>query len=201
MAEKIFAGTSLEQALKSDVVAPTGLLLTGMVKASENSGSVEFTNSGCGGWMTLPTDMIDQAEHLGYGTCKDHSHPVFRLTLKTPKDPQARILAELLTKARQQVQTIEMSQMLGGMPAGGAAGAQYPPGQPGQLPMSGGSQSLRIGGGGVGMGGGGVLGAWGCWDSTCTECLLYEYVCNGTACWSICKIWIEKPCERCIWPW
>jgi hypothetical protein len=92
-----------------------------------------------------------------------------------------------------------MSQMPTGALSGSASGI---PGLSQQTSMGAPGQSLRLRGPVGGMGGiGGGMNAWGCWDSTCTRCLLYQYVCNGTACWSICVQWVEEPCERCIWPY
>jgi hypothetical protein len=198
MAENVFPGRELARALEAHEVPAPGLMLTGMVRATGQSDSIEFTNAGCNSWMTVPVDMVDQAEHLGYGTCRDHSHPVFRLTLKDLEDPMARVLASLLRNAQQQVANSEMSHMAAGMRTAESA---YSEGASGFPATTGGGQAMRISVGGAGGLGGTVLGAWGCWDSTCTECILSERVCNGTACWTICKIWIEKPCERCIWPW
>lgn len=63
----------------------------------------------------------------------------------------------------------------------------------------------RLSIGAIGVGGmntGGGMAAWGCWDSTCTQCLHYKRVCNSAGfCWYVCDIWSEYDCERCIWPW
>jgi hypothetical protein len=45
--------------------------------------------------------MIEQAEHVGSRPCEDHSHPVFRITLRESDDPQAKLLGQLLTSQQQ----------------------------------------------------------------------------------------------------
>ena len=94
-----FSGASLEKALKEGGLTQTPALLTGMVKSSEKSGHVSFSQSGCDMWVDLPTDMIESADHTGQRSCRDHSHPVMRITLKEPKDPEGRILLSLLAQA------------------------------------------------------------------------------------------------------
>jgi hypothetical protein len=203
MDKKMFTGATLEEALKSGALKQSGIVLVGMVKLSEEAGHISFTKAGCDNWVQLPTEMIEEAEHIGESPCQGHSHPQFRITLKSPKDAQAKLLAALLAQSPQQG-------AMGGPPQYGGMGSPGPfGGQTGAPPMPGSQQhgTARMGGAGLGglggLGGGrGSLGAWGCWDSTCTDCILYEYVCNGAgACWHICKIWTERPCTRCIWPW
>src|ERR1022692_3792901 len=96
MAEKIYTGSSLEQALKSGSLEKTSIEIGGMVRASEKANHIGFARGDCETWIDLPTDLIDQAEHLGQRSCKDHVHPVFKITLKEPKDPTAQILGSLL---------------------------------------------------------------------------------------------------------
>lgn len=99
MNSKSFSGADLEKALTEGNLTQAQTSLTGMVKPSEESGHVSFTQSGCDTWVDLPTDMIESADHLGQRPCRDHSHPIMRITLKEPKDAQGRILAALLTQA------------------------------------------------------------------------------------------------------
>lgn len=98
MQAKTFTGAALEKALKDNSLTHSGVMLTGMVKASQKDGFISFTRSGCDSWVDLPTDMIEQAEQLGQNTCRDHSHTVMRITLKEPKDAEARIIAALLAQ-------------------------------------------------------------------------------------------------------
>jgi hypothetical protein len=205
MAEKTFTGASLEQALKSGAIKTSGITLVGMVKPAEKEGFVSFSRTDCETWVDLPTDLIDEAEHQGEKTCRDHSHPVFRLILKEPRDREAQIFAALLAApppAHSHASPHPMQaqgpgpQFRAGTGPGRSPNPPYPPSQ----------SSARLQGGWGGWGGWGGFGglsAWGCWESECCECTRY-----GT-CWPtgdgrvICEC-IEttcKPCTRCIWPW
>jgi hypothetical protein len=216
MENRTFSGASLEEALQGDLFSHAEIVRIGMVKPSKTPGYISFTGGSCENWIEIPTSLIERAEQLGNRPCKDHSHPVFRLTLAMPDDPQAQLFAALLAQSPDsstvnmmpQAQTPmgAMPQMQSGVPSAPQASGGYQTttmlggsGQPGAS-FQGPQSSARINTGGLGGLGGG-LGAWGCWDSTCTTCTLWEYVCNGTACWWICKLWYERPCERCIWPW
>lgn len=95
MKNTTFTGSSLEEALKNGSFTQSGIELVGMVKASEKKGNVCFTRSGCDNWVDLPIDMIEEAEQIGKNICKDHSHPVMRITLKEPKNQEAKIFAAL----------------------------------------------------------------------------------------------------------
>lgn len=219
MSEFTFTGSSLEEAVKSGSLERPMLELTGMVKASEQEGSIAFARGGCETWIDLPTHLIDKAEQLGQKPCRDHVHPVFRITLKEPADPEAKLFASMLTMPmsgssmepfRESASPGPAAQMrpdTRGRPAfqsaAQRAGApRTPAGGPVQF-----SAGRRWGGwGGFGRpplwgGDGDIWGAWGCWSSECCDCLRYELVCNGTACWDVCTEWTCYPCERCVWPW
>ena len=98
MQDDSFTGEALEKALVNDELSQPGLELLGMVKASDEKGHVSFTASGCDDWIDIPTKMIEQAERVGSSKCKDHSHPVFKLTLKESKSADAQILSALLAQ-------------------------------------------------------------------------------------------------------
>jgi hypothetical protein len=91
-----YTGSSLEKALKSGTFERTAIELTGMVKASQKADHISFARGGCETWIDLPTSMIDEAERLGQRSCKEHTHPVFKITFKEPKDAVAQIFASLL---------------------------------------------------------------------------------------------------------
>jgi hypothetical protein len=97
MSGRTFSGQDLAKALQAGEFEQPGLVLTGMVKPSEQKGHVAFARGGCDTWVDLPTSMIEQAEHVGSRPCEDHSHPVFRITLKESDDPQAKLLGQLLS--------------------------------------------------------------------------------------------------------
>ena len=97
MPGQTFTGQALVKALSSgELDHDPGLVLSGMVKQSEQADHVSFARGGCDTWIELPTSMIEEAEHVGSRPCEDHSHPVFRIRLKESKDPQARLLGQLL---------------------------------------------------------------------------------------------------------
>ncbi len=94
---EVFTGETLLEAIEEGSFDRPGVDLVGMVKASEKDDHVSFTSGNCEEWVDLPTSMIERAEHVGHRPCKDHSHPVFRITLKEPEDPGAKLLAALLS--------------------------------------------------------------------------------------------------------
>jgi hypothetical protein len=97
MPGQTFTGQTLVEALRSgELDQPAGVVLIGMVKESEQPDHVAFARGGCDTWIDLPTSLIEQAEHAGARPCDDHSHPVFRITLRESDDPQAKLLAQLL---------------------------------------------------------------------------------------------------------
>src|SRR5215208_1378047 len=96
MAKTTYTGASLEEAVNSGSFEQPAIELTGMVKASEYEDHIAFDRGGCENWVDLPTDLIDRAEHLGQQPCRDHVHPVFRITLKESEDPAAQVFASLL---------------------------------------------------------------------------------------------------------
>jgi hypothetical protein len=96
-----FTGQALAEALSAGEFEHPGIVLTGMVKPSEQQDHVSFARGGCDTWVDLPTSMIEQAEHVGSRPCEDHSHPVFRITLSESDDPQAKLLGQLLASQPQ----------------------------------------------------------------------------------------------------
>src|SRR5438874_1394275 len=103
MPGQTFTGQALVDALRAGAFEHPGIVLTGMVKPSEQDDHVSFARGGCDSWVDLPTSMIEQAEHVGSRPCEDHSHPVFRITLRESDDPQAKILGRLLASQPQLV--------------------------------------------------------------------------------------------------
>lgn len=99
MSGKSFSGEDLEEALTEGTLTQAQTPLTGMVKPSEKSGHVSFSQAGCDTWVDLPTDMIERADHVGKRPCRDHSHPLMRITLNEPEDPEAKTLLSLLAQA------------------------------------------------------------------------------------------------------
>jgi len=217
MTDRIFTGATLEEALKNDDFGMSGTEMTGMVKASKKAGHIAFTRSGCENWVDIPVAAIEKAEQLGKAPCKDHWHPVFKLTLKEPKDAEAKVFAALLAAVPQgggrppqgwpSEAPIAHPQMMPQMGSGASfsrAAASGPsrgssPGSTGRRPQT----AARISGGFGGFGNNGGLNAWGCWDSECCDCVLWGpcwYTGDGR-CIPECLQYACEPCERCIWPW
>jgi hypothetical protein len=97
---KQISGDDLEQALsRGEFDRPTAAL-TGMFKASKETHHISFTPSGCDSWIDIPTSLISTAERIGHQSCRDHSHPIFALTLIEPTDPQAKVLTAILKSMR-----------------------------------------------------------------------------------------------------
>jgi hypothetical protein len=222
MPDKPFDGASLEEALRSGQLDKPALELVGMVKSAEEPGKIAFTPTDCESWVEIPVGLIETAEQVGQRSCRDHTHPVFRLHLKKPKDPEAQILAALLTSsAPPRFSTPSSPDFMASRGSGSwdpsatfmasRGSASWDPSatkyvRRGGLPAMTGSSRMspfmRVGGGGIGLGGGGGLNAWGCWESECCDtCELVQCGAGptGTECW--CEIYSCRPCTRCIWPY
>lgn len=122
MAGQTFTGESLLDALKSgEFESAPGPVVVGMVKESGKKGHIAFTAGGCETWVDLPTAMIEEAEHVGSRPCDDHAHPVFRIRLKESEDPQAKLLAAILSAgpATQAPSPMRRPPGRGGLPPGG----------------------------------------------------------------------------------
>lgn len=140
MADEKFSGPSLEQALNEGLLEsrPEVTELLAMVKKSEQAGNVSITTSGCEEWIDIPTEMIEEAEIVGRSPCRDHEHPLVRITLKAPSGPESELLAALLRQATRAQRTPPqaLSQFAGARRRGGFALAERGPG--GGLPGRGG---------------------------------------------------------------
>jgi hypothetical protein len=212
--EKRLTGPQLEKALKSEVFEQTGTELIGMVKSSEKEGYIAFTRSGCEHWVDIPTSMIEDAEQIGRSRCKDHFHPLFKITLKLPQTPEATVLASLLGPAVAAAETypqaatpmpFQSNTLRSGTGFDGRSQpSQYPTGgwSPG-VPQS--VQMQRLSGGGGGFGPSGGLNLWNpCWDSECCdECILWGrcWPTGDGRCIPECLIYRCTPCQRCLFPW
>jgi hypothetical protein len=201
MTDNIYDGVRLEQALASGELEKHDLVLTGMVKSSETPHQIGFSLVGCETWVNLPTSMIEKAERRGERRCKDHSHPVFALTLKESDHGEVRTLAALLMQSAQ-VRSANMPIQMQGEHGGRGPRINARPSpitrrEPPYVAMGSqphgrvvrradahgnansgfkgrANQSLQmIGGGGLtGLGGDGGLNEWGCWDACCEFCCL-----------------------------
>lgn len=125
-------GAALEQALKSGELDRGGTELIGMVKASAQEGRVAFSAAGCEQWVDIPVGLIEQAERVGTSRCRDHTHPLFRLTLAEGEGEEAKVYAALLaaaTASRTQSMPWGPAGPIGAAAPGAGGGAGYlPPG-------------------------------------------------------------------------
>jgi hypothetical protein len=96
---KSFSGATLEKALQEGTLNSARKSLTGMVKPSQKSGFISFSHSDCNAWVDLPTEMIEEAEYLGHSSCRDHTHPMMKISLTEPKSDEGRVLYALLAQA------------------------------------------------------------------------------------------------------
>ena len=200
-------GAALEQALATGRFEQSAAHLTGMVKPSGKPGHIAFTPSGCDSWVDLPTNMIETAEHIGRQTCRDHSHPLFQLTLKEPKDPQAKLLLALVAAGQRMVMA-DQWEMPGDMPHGRMIDMQRI-GSAGEVDMVPGQESAptsfsaRMIDDQIGDLGGG-LSIWHCKDRRCCRCTQRAFVTlpgrpGGT--W-VCFRKECGTCRDCTWtPW
>ena len=69
-----------------------------MVKKSEGKEkTIQFAPGGnCSNWLTIPLEFIEDVEIIKTVPCKDHTHPLVRLNLKTPKTPEAKVFSSIL---------------------------------------------------------------------------------------------------------
>lgn len=169
--------------------------LVGMVKKAEGKEkAIQFAPGGnCSSWVTIPLELIDDVEVLRTVRCKEHTHPLIKLNLKTPKSPEGKIFLALL----------EAMQPAEGQPAPMGAPMPYPGGRPGYVgpttfyggtpPGFGGTPtSARLN---TGFGGFGGLGGLGAIESGC-HLRCYPAVCpnpsgHGT-------IWCTQCQTECI---
>jgi hypothetical protein len=88
---------SAKELLRKIRDAAVSLSVVGMVDDLDtDDGGIKFTTDpGCGRWVEVPTRMIDKLEFLQTVRCRDHAHPLVRLTLKEPKSPDAKVFAAL----------------------------------------------------------------------------------------------------------
>jgi hypothetical protein len=97
--ETALSGREFLDKLKGGGLRPS-LVRVGMAKPSETDPSVLLFSESrtCGRWATVPLDLIESVQVVGWATCTDHKHPVVRLKLRDalPDNRHATLLAELL---------------------------------------------------------------------------------------------------------
>ena len=98
--------------LKQDKLArpiPESFGVLGMVKKSEGQEqTIEFApGMKCSGWVTTPTELIESVELIQTVPCDDHSHPLVKLNLKTPRTPEGKLLFAILDGMRSPYEAIQ----------------------------------------------------------------------------------------------
>lgn len=200
-------GESLIAALASGDAGTTNVYL-GMVKASDTDRHLAFAPGACDeGWLDLPQEIVGEAEVLRQMPCKEHTHPLVKLTIVTdPKNQLHALTHQLLTTA------VRRASGSGTQPSSADAFGPPPsvtdrflsgddsfdmPPTTGEVPWNTPSAMIGFPGGQpASPGSAGTLGAWGCFPSTC-GCAESRY-----DHWS--RRWVcvrRNKCTRCIWPW
>lgn len=212
MEGKALSGAELAEAIQSGASSPTLATVTGMVRASEMEGHVQFAQGGCSTWIELPVELIESATQVGERPCTNGINPVYVITLYDSEDPVAAVLSQLLAKA-------SSPSAVGGATQ---SSAQYQPhphlSQPGSTPTQAFRQESRLGPDayprfsppaassmqraapwhmpGGGAYGGGAFNQFGCWFKCCDEwtqcCIPTPY---GTDCWTCCA----REVDCCLW--
>ena len=96
--QSLTAAEFFDRLQQDDLATAVPITLIGMVKKSEGKEkTIQFAPGGnCSNWVTIPLDLIEDVEIIRTVPCKDHSHPLVRLNLKTPKTPEAKIYSSIL---------------------------------------------------------------------------------------------------------
>ncbi|KQV83608.1 hypothetical protein [Rhizobium sp. Root1220] len=94
----------ISQLSTNQLVEPVDLTLFGLVKVDENDSSVLCFSSSlsCEQWISIPISLISSVAHVRNVKCKDHQHPLAKVTLAEPEkdDASARLFMQLFTQAR-----------------------------------------------------------------------------------------------------
>lgn len=100
MEEVNYTGALLEKALASNELSKSSFYLTGMVKSSQKPGYIAFTSAGCDSWVNIPVAIIEKAQKIGSQGCRDHSHPLMRLTIHQPSSEEGNLFYALLNQTQ-----------------------------------------------------------------------------------------------------
>jgi hypothetical protein len=93
---KTYSASEFIEKLKKDDFGSTSLVYMGMVKAAEDNQHLMFANNlDCSNWVAIPTDIIENIEFVRLVPCKDHQHPLVRMTIKEPSSEEAKMFAAL----------------------------------------------------------------------------------------------------------
>ena len=87
---KQYTPAEFVEKLKSDAAGPRPNVFVGMLKAAGDDQHLMFAHGvSCAHWATVPVDRIESIEQITVVPCKEHSHPLVRLTLKAPETAEA----------------------------------------------------------------------------------------------------------------
>ena len=175
---------------KLDTTIPFSII--GMVKKSEGKEkTIEFAPGGnCSNWVTIPLEFIEDVEMMKTIACKDHSHPLVKLNMKTPKTPEGKIFFALLQGMKH---TSEGKQHYHNTPTA-------IPTNPKMMSRFSRPQGFGSFGGGLGMIVGGGLN-YGCSEHGCTCSGLFDCM---QMCWETDTCWWGRCTEtdgRMYCPW
>lgn len=94
----------ISQLAANQLVEPVDLTLYGLVKVDENDSSVLCFSSSlsCEQWISIPVSLISSVAHVRNVKCKDHQHPLAKITLAEPnrEDVSAVLFMQLFAQVR-----------------------------------------------------------------------------------------------------
>lgn len=103
----------ISQLAANELVEPLDLTLYGLVKVDEKDSSVLYFSSArsCEQWISIPVSLISSVSHIRNVKCKDHQHPLAKITLAEPdKDnAQAVLFMQLFAQAKASAPTRRMA--------------------------------------------------------------------------------------------
>ena len=220
--ESLSAADFFEKLQHDQLETTVPFSIIGMVKKSGGQEkTIEFAPGGnCSNWVTIPLEFIEDVEILKTISCKDHTHPLVKLKIKTPESIEGKLFFALLESMKHSSeskphnpdapQSMPMYSKPSSLPINSNPSLPSINSKKSPSYSTNSKINSRLGlhghGGFGGFGGLGGLSAWGCWDSQCCSDGYYQcYDPNsdeatwGPICRWICTAW--EPCERCIWPW
>jgi hypothetical protein len=82
--------------LKQPVDSPKTNAFIGMLQAAQDDRQLLFAMGvSCANWVHVPIERIESIEQITVVPCKDHTHPLVRLTLNAPETEEAMMYAAL----------------------------------------------------------------------------------------------------------
>jgi hypothetical protein len=98
LVEKLSADNFFDKLQQGTLETAIPFSIIGMVKRSEGKEkAIEFAPGGnCSNWVRIPLELIEDVEILKTVSCKDHSHPLAKLNMKTPKTAEGKVLFGIL---------------------------------------------------------------------------------------------------------